>query len=178
MTRNTVMPEKVMLGEHRQTTILSAYHNWANTTRVGINLRRVMGFAVPSWQRGLVWTEAQKIRLLESAWRGLNIGTYTVNQSPGGLSQYDNLLIDGQQRMNALQEYFEDRLQVFGYRWSEITDTDRRGFLMSRHFSSYITKSDDERYLREYYDMMNFGGTPHREHERAAPPAEQTGDET
>lgn len=178
MARNTIMPERVRLGEHLQTTILSAYHNWINNHHANASLRQVMGFTLPPWQRGLVWTEAQKIRLLESAWRGLNIGTYTVNQSPGCLPQYDNLLIDGQQRMNALQEYFEGRLQVFGYRWSEITDADRRGFLMSRHFSSYITKSDDERYLREYYDMMNFGGTPHSEHERAISSTEQTGAKT
>ena len=107
------------------------------------------------------------IRLLESAWRGLNIGTYTINQSPNYDGPLDNLLIDGQQRLYALQCYFEDRFPVYGYRWSEVTEVDRRGFLMGRHFSSYITKTEDEQYLRDYYNLMNFGGVAHDEGQRA-----------
>lgn len=72
--------------------------------------RTVMGFVLPSWQRGLVWTEAQKIAFIESAWRGVPIGTYTYNEAPIG-SPLDYLLIDGQQRMNAIQEYIEGELQ-------------------------------------------------------------------
>jgi hypothetical protein len=37
----------------------------------------------------------------------------------------------------------------------------------SRHFHCFITKSTNEKYLREYYDMMNFGGTAHEESQRA-----------
>jgi hypothetical protein len=38
---------------------------------------------------------------------------------------------------------------------------------MSRHFSAYLTQSEDEAYLRGYYNMMNFGGTAHTEDQRA-----------
>lgn len=150
-----------------QTTILTPFHDWRNATADQMGRRMVMGYALPPWQRGIVWTEEQQIRLLESAWRGLNIGTYTINRSPKYEGRFDNLLIDGQQRLYSLQRYFKDQFPVFGYRWSEVTEVDRRGFLMSRHFSSYITKTDNENYLREYYNMMNFGGTAHKESERA-----------
>lgn len=162
-----LMPDPVRLGEHLQTTILAAHHNWTESKTDAMGRRMIMGYALPAWQRGLVWTPEQSTKLLESAWRGLNIGTYTVNQSPSYGGEFDNLLIDGQQRMWALQQYFEDAFPVFGYRWSEVTEADKRSFLMSRHFSSYLTKTDDESYLREYYNMMNFGGVAHKESERA-----------
>ena len=164
---NRVMPDPVRLGDHVQTTMITPFHNWENSTTEPDGRRMVMGYALPAWQRDLVWTDDQQIRLLESAWRGLNIGTYTINHSPRYRGPFDNLLIDGQQRLYALQRYFEGAFPVFGYRWSEITEADRRGILMSRHFSSYITRTDDEDYLRNYYNMMNFGGTAHKESERA-----------
>ena len=162
-----LMPDPVRLGEHMQTTMFAPFHNWEHAEPDPLGRRMVMGYALPTWQRGLVWTDQQQVKLLESAWRGLNIGTYTINQSPIYEGQFDNLLIDGQQRLNAIQCYFEDAFPVFGYRWSEVTEVDRRGFLMGRHFSSYITRTDDETYLREYYNMMNFGGVAHKESERA-----------
>ena len=127
--------------------------------------RRVMGYRVPSWQRPLVWTDDQKVRLLESVWLGLNIGTYAYSQNYDK-PEFDGLLIDGQQRLNAIQEYLCDHFPVFGYKWSEITAIDRR-FFESNHFHCFIIDSDDEDFLRNYYDMTNFGGTPHNPNQRA-----------
>lgn len=167
-----LMPERLYLGEHSQSTMsfpLMSYRKFKEGKPEAENLfgyRVVMGFFLPSWQRGSVWTESQKIALIESAWRGVNIGTFTYNIAAIG-SPYDNLLIDGQQRMQALQDYIDDKFPVYGYRYSEITDVDRRMFDFTTHFSSYRTHSEDEKFLREYYNMMNFGGTAHKEDERA-----------
>lgn len=162
------MPQPVRLGQHAQTTMLAPIHHWRrDDTPNPHGRRKVMGYFLPSWQRGLVWTEGQKIKLIESAWLGLNIGTYTFNRSKVYGGPLDNLLIDGQQRMWALECYLNDQFPVFGYRWSEVAPEDRRSFEVSRHFASYITESEDEGYLRSYYNMMNFGGTPHAESDRA-----------
>lgn len=107
------------------------------------------------------------VKLLESAWRGLGIGTYKINRTPTYGNAFDGLLIDGHQRLHALQCYFEGRFPVYGYRWQENTEVDRRGFLMGRNFPRYVTKTDDERYLREYYNRMNFGGVAHNQTQRA-----------
>lgn len=128
--------------------------------------RVVMGFYLPEWQRGLVWTQEQKVKLIESCWLGINIGTYTFNRADFE-SPYDNLLIDGQQRMNAIQCYLDDEFPVFGYRWSETTETDKRCWRIRLHFRAFITESKDEAYLRNYYNLMNFAGTAHKEDERA-----------
>ncbi len=125
-----------------------------------------MGYALPAWQRPLVWSEAQQIRFLESAWSGLGLGAYTHNRVSYG-DPLDNLLIDGQQRLWALQRYLENAFPVFGFHWAETTPADRRAFKMSRTFASYVTDSTDEAYLRSYYDLMNFGGVAHTEDHRA-----------
>lgn len=169
---NRLMPSRLDLGDHAQSTMsfpILQYRNALKGKPEAENIfgyREVMGFFLPSWQRGSVWTESQKIALMESAWKGINIGTFTYNVAGIG-SPYDNLLIDGQQRMQALQDYIEDKFPVFGYRYSETTVVDRRMFEMSTHFNSYRTQSEDETFLREYYNLMNFGGTAHNEDERA-----------
>jgi hypothetical protein len=127
--------------------------------------RHVMGYNLPSWQRPFVWTQAQSIRLIESIWLGLNIGTYTFNRSHEDPA-FDNLLIDGQQRLFSIQNYLSDEFPVFGHFWSDLCRAEQRSF-ESRHFHCFITKSTDEEYLRGYYDMMNFGGTAHQEDQRA-----------
>jgi hypothetical protein len=138
----------------------------ANRYKEQAGQRTVMGFKLPSWQRGLVWTRGQKISFIESAWRGVGLGTYTYNEAGIG-SPYDELLVDGQQRMNAIQSYLDDEFPVFGWRWSEVTPADRRQWSMSTMFSAYITQTEDEEYLRNYYNLMNFGGTAHGPNEKA-----------
>lgn len=165
------MPERINLGQHMASTMaapLGQYREWQeNPAEINPHgLRTAMGYCLPTWQRGEVWTLAQKIALIESAWRGVSIGTYTFNRGKYG-SRFDNLLVDGQQRMLAIQDYIEDKFPVFGYRYSEVTVVDRRLWNVSIHFHSYITETEDEAYLRGYYNLMNFGGTAHKQTERA-----------
>lgn len=162
-----VMPERMQLGQHMSSVMCQPIYQWKDKDVPNpCGYRTVMGYFLPDWQRPLVWTDEQKVRLLESAWLGLSIGTYTFNRSRHG-TKFDNLLIDGQQRMWAIQCYLEDQFPVFGYRWSEVTPVDRRFFEFTAHFHCYITSSEDEEYLKSYYNMMNFGGTAHKESERA-----------
>lgn len=168
---NRLMPERVRLGNPMQSTMsqpIYHYNHWkenpeeANPT----GRRTVMGYVLPDWQRGLVWSKDQMISFVESAWRGIPLGTYSFNQGPIG-SEYDNLLIDGQQRLYAIQCYIEDQFPVFGHYWSEVTKVDGRFFGTSTHFGCYITSTEDEQYLRNYYNLMNFGGTSHKNGDRA-----------
>lgn len=124
-----------------------------------------MGYNLPKWQRGFVWSEGQSIKLIESIWLGLSIGTYTFNRSHNN-PEFDNLLIDGQQRLKAIQDYMQGAFKVFGYKYSELGRPEQRGF-ESRHFHCFITNTTDEDYLKNYYNRMNFGGTTHKKRERA-----------
>jgi len=166
------MPRHVDLGQPLATTMASPLSNYANWIADGRKnphgLRVVMGYYLPTWQRGAVWTEAQQIAFMESAWRGIPLGTYTYNLIHD-LGPLDLLLIDGQQRMTAIERYITDQFPVLGWRWSEVTEVDRRVFDMSTLFPCFRYHSTDEAYLRSYYDLMNFGGTAHEPHERATP---------
>lgn len=166
MTVARLMPNAMDLGRGFDSCIGEAIMHWQEQEEPNpLGLRVVMGHFLPTWQRGLVWSKEQKVRLLESCWLGLPIGTYTFNRKYG--SKYDNLLIDGQQRLHAIECYLSDEFAVFGYKWSETTQADKRRFRHSVKFGSYICETDDEQYLRNYYNMMNFGGTSHTEDQRA-----------
>lgn len=164
----SVMPQRIDLGSHYASTVGHAVLNHKiEETPNKHNYRTVMGFFIPTWQRGLVWEETRQVNLVESLWRGIPIGTYTYNVSEEFGGRLDNILIDGQQRLNALQRYLDDEFKVFGHKWSELTKTDQRMFTSSRSFPCYVTRSENEQYLREYYDMTNFGGVAHTEDQRA-----------
>lgn len=159
-----LMPAKLELGQHMASCIGQAIFEWESGKYL-TGGRHVMGYNLPTWQRPFVWNRQQSIRLIESIWLGLNIGTYTFNRSHTN-PMFDNLLIDGQQRLVSIQEYLSGELEVFGYRWTSLERAEQRSF-ESRHFHCFITNSTDEAYLRGYYDLMNFGGAAHDESQRA-----------
>lgn len=166
-----LMPERLDLGQHMASSIRQPIFEWEGGKYL-TGGRSVMGYNLPIWQRPFVWTHRQSERLIESVWLGLNIGTYTFNRSHEN-PKYDNLLIDGQQRLKSIQDYLSDAFPVFGHRWSELGRAEQRSF-ESRHFHCFITESTDDAYLRGYYDMMNFGGTAHDESQRATPSVTDT----
>ena len=129
-------------------------------------LRTIMGFLIPDWQRPLAWTTEQEIRFLESAWLGIPIGSFSYYQN-GAEPELDGYLVDGQQRMHAIERYLEDAFPVFGHHWSELTKYDQREFKSSRTFASFTITEGDEQFLKDYYNLMNFGGTAHTEDQRA-----------
>lgn len=136
-----------------------------------LGLRTIMGYVIPEWQRPLVWTQEQSIRFIESLWLGMPVGSYTINVDSdyGGQKRNPrtcNILVDGQQRMWALQQYLEDAFPVMGLLYSELNILERRIFAMIK-WVSYESASRDEAYIREYYNRMNFGGTAHTEDQRA-----------
>jgi hypothetical protein len=138
----------------------------------------LLGYAIPSFQRPVVWSEEQMVRFVESAILGVNLDTYTFNRtSDHGAAKnaagqevwpMDLWLIDGQQRLTALDRYWSDAFPVFGSFWSEVPENDRRRF-GSTGFAAYETNIVHELELRRLYDKMNFGGTPHLDEQRALP---------
>lgn len=152
-------------------TEVRAEYPWAN--------RFVMGLPLPPWQRDFVWTEAQCRRFITSAWTGVSLGQYTLTEfdlARGDDVRYvrlTNCVMDGQQRLRALELYFSDALEVEDAdgiltKWSDLVLQEQRWFA-NRIFDRGIVRESDETKLRQYYDAWNFGGTPHQEHERAIP---------
>lgn len=143
--------------------------------------RFVMGLPLAPWQRDFKWSDEQCQRFIGSIWRGVHIGSYLMTEAAFRTEdaafqgvQYlplTNMVIDGQQRLFAIEKYITGEIaspDVNGNAlfWNDVEIVDKRRF---RHtiFSRGEIRNTDELYLRQYYDLLNFGGTPHEEYERA-----------
>lgn len=123
--------------------------------------RRLGWFVLPPFQRPAAWSDAQKVRFIESIWGGLPLGAYVYNRPQyNSSSPYDAWLLDGQQRITAILDYVADAFPVLGYRWTELTKVDHNAFKMTP-MSCMETSIEDETLLREIYDRLAYGGTPH-----------------
>lgn len=147
--------------------------------------RFVMGLPLAPWQRQLKWSKEQSQRFITSAWSGIPLGSYILADSelePGDAIKYAymaNCVLDGQQRLFALEQYLEDKLAVEDAAgrltlWSELDVAEQRWF-GNRIFARGTTPLASEAYLRELYDIMNFGGVAHEASERAVPSLRQEG---
>jgi uncharacterized protein with ParB-like and HNH nuclease domain len=126
------------------------------------------GFVIPEFQRDLVWNRDQKRALIESIWRGIPIGSYSVNFSvcktlPPALT---NIVIDGQQRLETLRSYWSNEFDYKGHYWQDLSELDQRYFIRGQ-FPQQRTDSEIEAEVRDYYNALNFGGTAHKQNERA-----------
>ncbi|ASV44327.1 hypothetical protein PBI_SCTP2_312 [Salicola phage SCTP-2] len=130
--------------------------------------RWVCGFPLPEFQRPSVWTLDQKVSYIETIWCRQASGSFViVEEKPGSGLPFQGCIIDGQQRLEALEEYVNDEFKVYGYYWSELTNIDRRSFKLTRNIPVQSIRLYDESKLRELYNKLNFAGTPHKESEKA-----------
>lgn len=129
------------------------------------DLEHLSKFRLPVFQRPAVWSMEQNIRLIENIWRGIPIGSYSVNVGEFGGAN-DMLLLDGQQRIRAIILYVNDGFRVFGKLYSELSQKDYR-FFSTAKFSKHETRFSNEQDMRDYYNAMNFGGVNHTESQRA-----------
>lgn len=120
--------------------------------------RKLGWLILPPFQRPPVWTLDQKVRFIESMWAGLPIGVWVYNRLDDG--PMDAWLLDGQQRVTAILEYAADAFPVHGWLYSELTKIDKRMFDMI-HFTGLETRLSDEAALRDVYERLAYGGTPH-----------------
>lgn len=123
---------------------------------------------LPPFQRPAVWTQEQQVRFIESVWNGYDIGRYVVYQPHHPeFSRFTDCVIDGQQRIRAILAYVNSEFPVLGYRWSELPRVDKRRFEMITFNRACIRETMSEAQLRDMYNRMNYGGTPHTEDQRA-----------
>lgn len=136
----------------------------------GYTGRRVLGYKLPDWQRKPKWNIDQQKLFIVSIWRGVGLGAYMVNMTERN-KDADNVLLDGQQRLRAIESYWNGEFAVKGddgneYLWTELTDDEQNQFLRIP-FPWVMTQYTKEVELKEAYNNHNFGGTPHTEDERA-----------
>lgn len=170
-------PEKINLGRHVDscmTFLLQAKRDFEEAFN-GEELmtvkadRYVCGLPVPAFQRQQVWTQEQQIKFIESAWKNIPLGTFMIHRmdwvAGGEPLPFSGWVVDGQQRLTAIDAYWKDGFSVFGARWSEVPRRDQRDFNFIK-FSHYEINVRSEEEIKELYLLMAFGGTAHTEDDR------------
>lgn len=144
---------------------------------------KLCGFFLPPFQRPEVWDTERKIKLIESLFCNINIGSmmFVSNfQNP----EVDGWLIDGQQRLSAIRDFVFGKFGVFddSLYFEELETTNLvfnstygrnrkpqnakiafRGVYLD---FNRIDDISDPKILMQIYERLNFGGMPHTEDQR------------
>lgn len=167
------IPERLFYGRGMSTMIgqLAGQAQARTYIQAANGHRTVLGFPVPTWQRELCWNDAQNERFIQSVYAGIYLGLYVYNDTITSAPKLDGLLIDGQQRLHALELYLTGQLAVTGpdghrYRWTDLSAEEQAHFNQIP-FGFEIVSITDEAELKDLYNLLNFGGTPHLAEQRA-----------
>lgn len=110
-------------------------------------------FIIPEFQRSFVWTQEQQVRFIDSIFRGIPLGTYSYTKN-------NFILLDGQQRITTIYNFINNKFQYMGRYFKDLTEKELFDFKMTI-FPAYVSNNETDDYMKNYYDLMNFGGTPH-----------------
>lgn len=119
----------------------------------------------PDYQRGNVWTLDQKISLIDSIFKNIDIGKFTVIKrlcGPNPNKPITDLLyevLDGKQRLTAIYEFYIGKFQYKGKYFYELHPMDRY------HLIEYnISYAESEQLTNEqkyrYFLKLNATGVP------------------
>jgi len=130
-------------------SLLSSYYS-SNT---GLDLN-------PDYQRGNIWTQEQKVDLINSIFNNVDIGKFAIIRRPFG-EDHDKYyeVLDGKQRITALIEFYEDRFRYKGVLYSELSPYDRNHFDdFSVSYAETSPLTDEQKY--RYFLNLNKSGSP------------------
>jgi hypothetical protein len=135
--------------------------NFINSVIGGL-LHKVYDFGVdfdPVYQRGYVWSETQKLNLIDAIMDDRDIGKFIFSSLPFESGKPSYRIIDGKQRLSTICEFFEDRLKWKGKYFSELSIMDRYHFREKSLSCAEIGEVSIEREM-EIFLSVNENGTP------------------
>ena len=111
----------------------------------------------PVYQRGLVWELEDKISLIDSIFNNVDIGKFTFIKPESIMDK--NEVLDGKQRLTTLLDYYEDRFEYKGYKFSDLSRKDQN------HITGYTiswveTENLTEEQKLTYFIKLNTTGKP------------------
>lgn len=115
----------------------------------------------PDFQRGHVWNKSQQISYCEYVLKGGTSGKDIYCNCPnweGGGDEGEFTLVDGKQRIRAVQRFLGNEIKVFGHYYKEF-----KGHLRQAdcHFNWHVASIETRAELIEWYLDFNSGGTIH-----------------
>jgi len=113
----------------------------------------------PDYQRGNVWSSDDKLLLIESIFKNIDIGKFTIIKRPFKENEQSYEILDGKQRIITLIEFFEDRFEYKGLKFSELNWRDQRHFEnYNLSYSEASPMSHEQKY--RYFLNLNITGKP------------------
>lgn len=112
----------------------------------------------PDYQRGFVWSDEDKEKLLDSVFCGIDIGKFVLVTKDNWLE--DNVyyeILDGKQRLAALMDFYEDKITYRGHTFTQLSAKDRACFC-NRIVSVAIAKDISRDAILRYFLALNRGG--------------------
>ena len=85
----------------------------------------------PDYQRDFVWDDADKEYLIDSIFKGIDIGKFVLvhrTDKEWHEDGYSYEILDGKQRLNTLKEFYENRFPYNGKYFTELSNKDRYTF--------------------------------------------------
>lgn len=111
----------------------------------------------PEYQREYVWELEDKIKLIDSIFNHVDIGKFAFITLHDYSQDYLYEVLDGKQRVKAILDFYEDRFEYKGKKFSELSNRDKN------HFTDYpisIAEVKDPTYEQklQYFLHLNTGG--------------------
>lgn len=120
----------------------------------------------PDFQRGHVWTKEQQTAFLEFWFRGGVINNAIYFNCPrftSGAVSFDKfVLVDGKQRLQAILDFLDNKIRIFGHYFKEFEDKIGVGTIRLRFCVAELATRKE---ILEWYISINAGGTPHTKEE-------------
>jgi hypothetical protein len=117
----------------------------------------------PDYQRGLVWTLEDKQKLIDSIFKGIDIGKFVFIQKDYDRKKNETEhlyeILDGKQRLTTIMEFWEDRFQYNGLFYSQMHPIDQAHFDGYSISQATVTNPTKEQIYR-YFLRLNTGGKP------------------
>lgn len=112
------------------------------------------------YQRGNVWTEKQQVILIDSIYKNIDIGKFTLIRRPFKEKQIHYYeMLDGKQRFTALKKFYESTLKYKGKYFHEMHNRDKAHFEgYSISYAETEPLTDEQKY--RYFLKLNTSGTP------------------
>lgn len=163
LSPRTGLPQSILYGNRTAMSLDSLLNSRSAARRAAIpEADRVLGFTLPSWQRPAVWSNEQQARFIESIYLGLPLGEAVIVRRGEDGDAGVHRLLDGQQRLRAIERWVTGQLSVGGVRLTDLEERDQSHFGFSYAMSVFwVDDKVSEATLRLIYERLNFGGTPH-----------------
>jgi hypothetical protein len=112
----------------------------------------------PEYQRGYVWEQEDKEKLIDSIFNNVDIGKFVFIHK-GYAADYMYEVLDGKQRVSAIIDFYENRFPYKGKYFNDLSYLDRTHFENYR-ISMATVKRCDEQFVYRLFIALNTTGKP------------------